>query len=230
MSSTNISASTQDHLDIYDIKEDLVILKNGGSSAVVETGAINFELLSQREQDAAIMAYSGLLNSIQFPMQVVIKSRIMDISDYIKKIEDAERKTEGELLKRAVVDYKNFVQSLVENFSILDKKFYIAVTHNKGVGLPTTSPFGWAQDLLGLRHKPKSSINVSDVIEKSKPQIDPKVEHLVKEFKRININAKRLSTDDLIKLFYESYNPNSQMGKTVRNNMQDYTNEMVEPL
>jgi hypothetical protein len=228
MSESKVSASTQDHLDIHDIQEDMVILKNGAASAVIEAGAINFELLSQREQDAAIMAYSGLLNSITFPMQVIIKSRIIDISKYIDQIGEAEKQVESPLLKEAVTDYKNFVQGLVENFSILDKKFYVAVTHNKGIVLPSTSAFGWVKDLFGLTHKPKSSINTKSVIEKSRPQIDPKVEHVIKEFKRINISAKRLNTEELIKFFYESYNPNSLMGSQVQTNIDEYTKPMVE--
>lgn len=228
--SQSVNASTQDHLDIYDIKDDMVILKNGAASAVIEAGAINFDLLSQREQDAAIMAYSGLLNSITFPMQVIIKSRIIDISDYIKKIEEAESKTQGDLLKKAIIDYKNFIGSLVENFSILDKRFYVAVTHNKGVGLPSKSAFGWVKDLFGISSKPKGNINTTDIIEKAKPQLEPKVEHVIKEFKRININAKRLNTEELIKYFYESYNPTSQSGKMLQNNITDYTQEIVETL
>jgi hypothetical protein len=228
--SQNVNASTQDHLDIYDIKEDTVILKSGAASAVIEAGAINFDLLSQREQDAAIMAYSGLLNSITFPMQVVIKSKIINISDYIKKIEKAETQVVSPLLKNAVVDYRNFIEGLVENFSILDKRFYISVTHNKGISMPTTSPFGWVKDLFGLTHKSKGHINVQDVLYKAKPQIDPKVDHVIKEFKRININAKRLNTEELIKFFYESYNPNSLAGNQVKTNITDYTEPIVETL
>ena len=119
MESTNTPVSaTQDHLDIYDIKENLVILKNAGATAVIEASAINFDLLSQREQDAAIFAYSGLLNSLNFPIQVVIKSRRMNISDYIKKIENAQKKVQEELLKQATANYKQYVESLVQNFEI----------------------------------------------------------------------------------------------------------------
>lgn len=225
-----VKASTQDHLDIFDIKEDMVILKNGAASAVIEAGAVNFDLLSQREQDAAIMAYSGLLNSITFPMQVVIKSRIIDISEYIKKIELAEKKAHGELLKKATVDYKNFVSSLVENFSILDKRFYVAITHNKGTGLPTNSSFGWVKDLFGLTNKPKGNLNVIDIVEKAKPQLEPKIEHVIKEFKRINITAKRLNTEELVKYFYDSYNSDDQSGRLLQNNVTDYTQEIVETL
>lgn len=224
------TAFIHDHLDIYDIKEDMVILKTGGASAVIEAGAINFDLLSQREQDAAILAYSGLLNSLTFPIQVVIRSRIMNISDYIKKIQKAEIKIEGELLRQAAQNYRKYVESIVQNYSILDKKFFVAVSYNKSVTLPTNSAFGWIKDLFGLTHKDQGKINVGEVINKAKPELDPRVEHVIREFKRINIPAKRLSSEELIRLYYEIYNPDSNMGTQVQSGMEDYTTEMVETL
>ncbi len=223
-------ASTQDHLDIYDIREDLVIYKSGAAAAVIETGAINFELLSQREQDAAIMAYSGLLNSLTFPIQVVIKSKLMNISDYLKKIETAQSAIKGDLLKDMAGEYKNFVENLVENFSILDKKFFVSVSFNKNLILPSSSAFGWAKELFGIQSKSQGKINTGEIIQKAKVDIEPRVEHIIREFKRININAKRLETEELIKLFYESYNPESNMGNQVKEGLKEYTTPLVESL
>ena len=231
MESTNTPVSaTQDHLDIYDIKENLVILKNAGATAVIEASAINFDLLSQREQDAAIFAYSGLLNSLNFPIQVVIKSRRMNISDYIKKIENAQKKVQEELLKQATANYKQYVESLVQNFEILDKKFYIAVSYNENIVIPGNSPFNWIKDLMGISHKPQAKVNVANVIEKAKPQLVPKTEHLIKEFTRINIEARQLNTDELIKLLYEEYNPDANLPNNANVNIKDYTAPMVEVL
>ena len=77
--------STQQHLDIYDIKQGLVLLKNGGARLILSCTAVNFNLLSEIEQDAIIAAYSALLNSLSFPIQVVIRSKKMDISYFDKK-------------------------------------------------------------------------------------------------------------------------------------------------
>ncbi|PIR43496.1 hypothetical protein COV24_02515 [candidate division WWE3 bacterium CG10_big_fil_rev_8_21_14_0_10_32_10] len=224
------TASTQDHLDIYEVKEDLVILKNGSASAVIETSAINFDLLSQREQDAAIFAYSGLLNSLNFPIQVLIKSRRMDVSEYIRKIEQAQKNTKNELLNMAVNNYKNYVENLVQNFEILDKTFYVAISYNENTIVPGESPFNWLKDLMGVSHKPQTKVNVQNVIEKAKPQIEPKIENLIKEFTRINIEARRLKTEELIKVFYESYNPDSILPNSMNENIKDYTSPVVEVL
>ena len=91
-------ASTQSHLDIEDIKDNLVILKDGGSTLVLSVTAINFGLLSEREQDATIYAYAALLNSLAYPIQILIRSARKDISGYLKLLEDAERKESKELL------------------------------------------------------------------------------------------------------------------------------------
>lgn len=228
MEKTN--ASTQDHLDIADIKEKLIIFKSGSAAAVIETGAINFELLSQREQDSAIMAYSGLLNSLTFPIQVVIKSKVMNISDYLLKIENAKKDIKGDLLKNMASEYKQFVENLVENFSVLDKKFYVSVSYNKNLILPSSSAFGWVKELFGLQSRPQSKINTGEIIQKAKIEIEPRVEHIIREFKRINITARRLETEELIKLFYESYNHESDMGNQVKQGLAEYTTPLVESL
>ena len=86
-----MSSTTQDHLDIANIKDNIVLLKNGGACAVLQAYAINFDLLSLPEQDAAIAAYSSLLNSLSFPIQVTIRSKEMDISEYIDRIKEYEK-------------------------------------------------------------------------------------------------------------------------------------------
>lgn len=223
-------APSQEHLDIYDIKDNLVILKNGGASAVIETSAINFDLLSQREQDAAIFAYSGLLNSINFPMQVLIVSKKMDITQYLNKIEDAKKSIKGELLKNAATNYKTYIEGLVQNFEILDKSFYISVIYNENLIIPGNSPFSWVKDLMGIGHKKKTNIDVQKVIEKAKPQLNPKIEHVIKEFSRMNIQARQLKTEELTKLFYDAYNPDASLSSNVEDNIQDYTSPIVEVL
>ncbi len=229
---TKVTALVQDHLDIYDIKENLLILKNGGATAVIETGAINFDLLSQREQDAAIMAYSGLLNSLNYPIQVLIKSKKMNIGHYIKQIEEEEKDTNKHpLLLDAIANYKSFIQSLVKSYDILDKSFYVAINYNENFVLPNSKPLDWIKDLFGIAHKPKQNIDVDEIVEKAKSQLNPRTEHLLNEFSRINIKARRLTTEELIKLFYESYNQDSVLGgKVVTGNIKEYTTPIVELL
>src|SRR3989337_3819457 len=108
----NEYATTQDHLDIEDIKNNLVVLKNGGVCAVLQTTAVNFDLLSEIEQDAIIAAFSMLLNSITFPVQVVIRSKRLDITKYIEKVQRVETRLNDPLLKHQAQAYRKFVQEV----------------------------------------------------------------------------------------------------------------------
>src|SRR3989344_1118185 len=92
MAAKKPTASTQQHLDIEDIRDDIVILKNGNAVVVLETNAVNFDLLSEREQDAMIFAYAALLNSLTYPIQVLVRTRRMDISNYLQTLAEAQQK------------------------------------------------------------------------------------------------------------------------------------------
>jgi type IV secretory pathway VirB4 component len=118
----NVKATTQDHLDIEDIRNNLVILKNGSVCAVLQTTAVNFDLLSEIEQDAIIAAFSMLLNSITFPVQVVLRSKRLDISKYIEKVQRIEEKLDDPLLKHQAEAYRKFIQDLIKYNKISLKK------------------------------------------------------------------------------------------------------------
>ena len=79
-----IKSSTQSFTEIEDIKDDILLLKDFSASIVIGVGAVNFWLLSAEEQSSIISAYSSLLNSLSFPIQIVILSKKMDISSYLE--------------------------------------------------------------------------------------------------------------------------------------------------
>src|SRR3989339_1429853 len=109
MSDSIIVATTQDHLDIETIRDDLVILKNGICSLVIQTSALNFGLLSEEEQDATIYAYAGLLNSLSFPIQIVVKSEKKDISGYLELLGLQEKKLKNHVLKDRMSKYRQVI-------------------------------------------------------------------------------------------------------------------------
>ena len=122
-----IKASTQEHLDIEDIRDDYVVLKTGGVVAVIQTTAVNFDLLSEIEQDAMIGAFAMLLNSLTFPIQVLVRSKRLDISKYIDLVYKVEQQQKDPLLKFQAEAYRKFVQDLIQTNDVLDKKFYVAI-------------------------------------------------------------------------------------------------------
>lgn len=227
--SEKIVASTQDHLDIEDIKEGLLILKNGGACAVLETSSVNFDLLSEREQDATISAYSALLNSLSFPMQIVIRSKKMDITTYVETIKAQESKHSDPKTKTGLTKYRKFVEELVVKNDVLDKKFYVVVPHLSVSLKPATDPFFWLKSLLGLHTKKVKRLDTKNIAKRALVSIEPKVEHLIKEFSRINIKARRLSSEELTELFYDIYNPESARLQKVKGSIDQYTTPLVEP-
>ena len=223
-------ATTQEHLDVYDIKDGIVILKNGSAVCILETNAINFDLLSMMEQDAAIAAYSNLLNSLTFPIQVSIRSKKMDISDYLEKVREAENKQSNPKIKEQIVAYRRFIQEeLVTKEEVLDKNFYVTIPYKLTGTSPSSSPFGFIEDLLGFESKNKTRVNTDKVLEEARADLEPKKNFLIKEFARIGIKAMALNTADLIKLFYEIYNSETSQSQRIRGNIADFTSALVEP-
>jgi hypothetical protein len=222
-------ATTQEHLDVYDIKNGIVVLKNGSAVCILETNAINFDLLSMQEQDAAIAAYSNLLNSLTFPIQVTIRSKKMDISDYIEKVREAENKQSNPKIKEQIIAYRRFIEEeLVTKENVLDKNFYVTIPY-KLMSSSSTSPFGFFEDLLGLESKNKTRVNTDKVLAEAHADLEPKKNFLIKEFARIGIKANALNTADLIKLFYEIYNSETSQSQRIRGNVDDFTSALVEP-
>ncbi len=227
--SKKIHSTTQDHLDITDIKDDVVILKTGGAVVILQTNAINFDLLSMQEQDAAIAAYSSLLNSLSFPIQVVVRSKRMDISEYLEKVREAEIKQTNNKIKDQIKAYRAFIQEeLITKEQVLDKNFYVIVPYNV-VNFSTITPFGWVKDLFGMETRNKSRVNVDKVLQEATADLDPKKNFIIKEFTRIGIKARQLKSPELIKLFYEIYNSETAQNQKLRGDISDYTSALVEP-
>ena len=124
------SASTQEHLDVEDIIDDLVILRTGWVALVMTTTAVNFDLLSEAEQDATIYAYGAFLNSLSFPVQTLIRNKKADITSYFHTLEEAEASQPNPDLKRQIQKYEDFLQSIVQQKTVLDKKFYLIFNYS----------------------------------------------------------------------------------------------------
>lgn len=221
--------STQDFIDIYDIKNDLVILKNGKVAAVLQLNSINFDLLSEREQDAIISSYAEIVNSLNFTIQIVIKSRAMNIEKYINRLEEIEYKITDPLLRQQAESYRKFVQKVIKVNKVLDKQFYLVVpsgyTEYEEIG---KNPFEFFNKLMGKQSKRETNINVDKLIMETRGDLVPKVDTLIRLFEKIHINAKRLNTVELVKLYFDSYKESSGKIK-IGESISDYKAPLVEP-
>lgn len=199
-----IRASTQDHLEIEDIKEGIVILKDGGACLVLSITSINFDLLSEKEQEATIYAYAALLNSLTFPVQIVIRSQKKDISGYLNLLARVAEKETKTLIKEQIIKYAKFVKETVQKNNVLDKKFYLVI--------PMSSLEVGAVKSLTASLKPgkrKLPFDKNYILEKAKINLYPKRDHILRLLGRLGIKGRQLETQELIKLFFEIYNPES---------------------
>jgi hypothetical protein len=198
-----IRASTQQHLDIEDIQDDLVILKDGSCCLVIGTTAINFGLLSEKEQEATIYAYAGLLNSLTFSIQLVIRSQRKDISSYLKLLEEAEAKEAKPKIKEQIKKYRAFVQETVQKNQVLDKDFFLVIPMSAlELGVTKT---------LKATFTPKRGLpfDKAYILERAKVNLYPKRDHLLRLLNRLGLKGKQLTTQELIQLFFNIYNPES---------------------
>ncbi len=199
-----IKASTQEHLDIYTIKNHLVFLKDGSCSLVLKTTALNFNLLSEEEQDATIYTYAGLLNSLSFSIQILIRSQRKNISDYITLLDNSIQGTSSQKVKESLLSYRQFVKSLVKENRVLEKKFFVIITFSAielGITKSTFNPFS--------KDPQKPPYDLDYIEEKASMVLYPRRDHIIRQFARIGLKTSQLTTTELVTLFYSIYNQSS---------------------
>ncbi len=200
-----LTASTQELIPIADITDNIVIYKNGGAALIMESTSLNFGLLNEREQKAVIASYAGLLNSFNFPVQIVVRSEKKDISTYMEFLTNASQKIKNQKLKNIMDDYMNFVQDAIKKRNVLSKKFYIVIPfspYELGISKSLSSSF-----LPSGGKNPKLPYPKSYVVRKAKISLFPKRDHLIRQAGRLGISLHQLNNDELINLFYQTYNP-----------------------
>ncbi len=202
------TASTQEHLSIRDIMDDLIINKNGSVSMVIQTSSINFDLLAEYEQDNKIYAFAGLLNSLNFRIQVLIRTRRIDITNYVDYLKSQKNKTMSEGLKKQLEIYTRFIERLILENDVLDKSFFLVIPYSPGVPLPG------ANILDAKKNKEKQEeykdMKKDQLVEKAKMYLYPKRDHILKQLGRMGLFGHQLTNKELISEFYTLYNPEEE--------------------
>lgn len=193
-------ASTQDHLDIEKISDNLVVLKDGTVSIILQTSSVNFDLLSEPEQDAKIKAFGQLLNSLNHSFQIMIRTKKINIRGYLDYIQSFQNKQLSAGLKRQIAIYTQFVQNLITKNEVLDKKFYIIIPY-RAIVVTKTDPM---KQMFGKEEK---IINVDRIMEQAKAYLYPKRDHVMKQLLRIGLQSHQLTSRELTEMFFEMYNP-----------------------
>lgn len=194
--------ATQNNLMISEIKQDVVILKDGTLRAVLMVSSINFALKNEDEQTAIISSYVAFLNSLEYPLQIVVQSRKLQIKPYIDRLIEQERNQTNELLKIQTADYRSFVTELVKLGEIMNKQFYVVVPYDP---LSNKSKGFWSRVSEVLN--PSRTINLKGAKFLSrKEELDSRVRLVESGLSSIGLTVIRLNTQSLIELYYSTYN------------------------
>lgn len=189
------NTSTQKFIEIIDIVDDIVVTSGGNACLIIEVQATNFALLSAEEQDAKIYSYAALLNSLSFSIQIVIKSKRLNISSYLKLLEEEKIASKNPGLSQQIGLYKDFIQELVKVNAILDKKFFIIIPYSS-----------LEKGLTGVKEQTGVSSSQSYFLIGAKASLHSKAESLHTQLRRLNLKAETLEKERLVKTFYEIFN------------------------
>lgn len=206
-------SSTQRYVDVEEIRDGTLVLKSGALRAVLLVSSINFDLKSSEEQDAIISQYQNFLNSLDFPVQIVIQSRRFNIDPYIELLREKEVQQPNELLRFQMKEYQGFIKNLTEVSNIMSKFFYVVIPFSP-VENTKSGFFGKIGDIFN----PKKTVGLKeDAFDTYRTQLMQRVEHVTAGLSPMGIRATALGTEELIELLYNSYNPSMFATTIVRN-------------
>ena len=204
---------TQTYLPIAEIKENTVVLKDGTLRSVLLVSSINFALKSEDEQNALISSYVSFLNSIDFPLQIIVQSRKMQIQPYLDKLVQMEREQQNELLRVQISDYRMFIGELVDMGQIMTKRFYVVVPYDPLSNKKKTF-FSRFSEVM----RPARTIRVKDKrFKERKKDLDLRLRQVIGGLESVGVNVAQLDTQALIELYYTSYNPDIAFAQPLGN-------------
>ena len=194
---------TQRYMDIMEIRDDCVVLKDGTLRAVLLVSSINFALKSDEEQQAVIQSYVQFINSLDFNLQIVIQSRKLNIDNYIETLKALEKEQANELLRMQTTEYRQYITELVDIADIMSKRFYVVLPYS-----------GRSDKPKNFINRIRESISPTTLIHLKKQKFDKyrnelykRVDYVRDALSSVGLRAEPLDTQSLIELFYNTYNP-----------------------
>lgn len=208
----NSGSSTQKYVDVEEIKDGVIILKDGSFRAVLLVSSINFDLKATEEQDSIISQYQNFLNSLDFPLQIIISSRKLNIKPYMEYLKKKETQLDNELLIFQISEYQNFIKNLAEVSNIMSKFFYVVVPFHPVENIKT----GFFDRLLGSTNTQMSIARRRELFETYKNQLWQRVDHVTAGLGGTGVKIVLLKTEELIELLYNSYNPSTRNNSIIK--------------
>lgn len=193
--------SSQDFIPIKEIREGVVVLKDGSLRGVIMTSSVNFALKSADEQNAIIYQFQNFLNSINFSIQIFSQSRRLDIRPYITLLEKVQKSQENELLRVQTKEYIEFIKKFTSSVNIMKKSFFIVVSYTPAIIQGKSSLFSF------FGGGKESSKQKTENFEENRTQLLQRMEVVIAGLTRLGVRAVPLKTEELVELYYKLFNP-----------------------
>ncbi len=212
--------STQNTLQIAEIRDGIVIMNDGSFRSVVMVKSINFDLMSPQEQEAVEYSYQGFLNSLYFPIQIFVRTQKVDLQPYIERLDKIRTEHDNMLLALLMDDYITYIDNLSQQTNIMDKKFYIVVPFfpYDDVQKALTESKNFLSGLVGLFNTKEQHVVINEEdLERAKTELRNRVQAILAGLSQCNIQGLPLDTQELIELYYDTYNPDTATRQQLKN-------------
>lgn len=212
--------STQNSLQIAEIRDGIVIMSDGSFRSVIMVKSINFDLMSPQEREAVEFSYQGFLNSLYFPVQIFIRSQRVDLGPYIEKLDKIRSEHDNMLLAMLMEDYITYIDTLAQQTNIMDKRFYVVIPYFPEADLKKTLEssknfLSGLKNILGEKEN-RVTINEADLT-KAKDELRNRVQATLGGLIQCGIQGLPLDTQELIELYYDTYNPDTATRQQLKN-------------
>lgn len=212
--------STQNTLQIAEIRDGIVIMNDGSFRTVVMVKSINFDLMSPQEREAVEYSYQGFLNSLYFPVQIFIRSQKVDLRPYIERLDKIRQEHDNMLLAMLMDDYLNYIDSLSQQTNIMDKRFYVIIPYFPVVDVQKaiTQSKNFFSGLAGLFNSKEQHVTINEQdLGKAKDELRNRVQAVLGALQQCGIQGLPLDTQELIELYYDTYNPDTATRQQLKN-------------
>ncbi len=199
--------ATQDFLEIKDIREGVIILKNNSIRGILMVSSLNFALKSEEEQNAIIYAYQSFLNSLDFSCQIIIQSRKINITPYLDSLQELEQKQTTDLMRQQTASYKEFIKEMVRGDMVMTKNFYVVVPYELMEIFGASGITKQFDFLKSSGQKNQTQEMKDNDFERCKTQLWQRMEFLAMGLRRCGLEAIPLTTPELIELFWSIHHP-----------------------
>jgi len=224
--------STQNTLQIAEIRDGIVIMNDGTFRSVLMLKSINFDLMSPQEQEAVEFAYQGFLNSLYFPIQIFVRSQKVDLQPYLEKLDKIRTEHDNMLLAMLMEDYLIYMDNLAQQTNIMDKKFYIVIPYFPH---PESAKKAIASDsknflsgLAGMFNNTETHVVINENdLETAKNELRNRVQAVLSGLLQCGVQGLPLDTQELIELYYDTYNPDTATRQQLKN-FEDLTADVVQ--